>query len=422
MNDELDDDVQPGVVGRASVAKNTSFVLVAELVFSAGRMLIFVLLGKALGRVELGRYVAVLGMVQLLFPLARVGIAHVMVRSIAQGGKSGFGDAWSKNVTVHGLGGIVGAGVSVALAKILFDVSAFAVLLIAAAQFVGLGLQQAGGMAANAFGRAEVGLALNGANTILRVLAVLLFIQSGGDSVDSWALYLFGAAGLGVLCTLLIVGRFFEVQLKLQLPTRPDLVLATPFVFADTANSAQADIDKVVLGGLGLNADNGVYAAAYRVADLANLPLAALVKATYGEFFRRGDSPIGEMLRYSKRLTGVAMSYGAVIGVGLWVAAPLVEVAMGEEFDDSISALRWIAVVPFIRAAQYFPANVLAGVGRQWERARLMGSTALLNLAANLALAPTMGWRGAALSTILAEIAFGVLLWRRVAKLDRNVG
>ena len=100
----------------------------------------------------------------------------------------------------------------------------------------------------------------------------------------------------------------------------------------------------------------------------------------------------------------------------MWVAAPILQIIMGDEFEDSVAALRWIALVPALKATQTFPANVLTGTDRQWARARIMAAAASLNLGANLLLVPRFGWRGAAVSTLLAEAVFSVFLWLAVRR------
>ncbi len=409
------DEENSGIVGASSLGRNTSFVLVAELSFSLGRMLTFVLLGRALGTEDLGRYVAVLGLTQLLFPLARVGSAHLMVRSISRG--EPFGPQWAKATSVNLIGGVVGAATSTLIALVLFDVSPITTVLIGLAQLIGLGLQQNGGMAAAAHGRAQIGLAINGVNTVFRVVAILIFFYWIDDqTVDVWAWFLAATMLAGSISTLTIVRTAFGARPRFVVPNGTDLRMGSGFVFVDFANTAQADIDKVVLGGFGLNDDAGVYAAAYRVADLANLPLGALVRASYSEFFRRGSDKISEAVRYAKKLTTFSFGYGVAVGIGLWVFAPLLEFAMGDQFAESVTALRWVSFVPALRALQVFPANVLSGTDRQWLRAKIMSFTAALNLVSNIVLVPEYGWRGAAISTLLAEAVFSIALWIAVTR------
>jgi len=290
-------------------------------------------------------------------------------------------------------------------------------LRIALAQLIGLGLQQAGGMAAAAHGRAGVALVINAANTAFRVGAILIFYFMISDqTVDAWARFLAVSMIGGSLATVTIVRVALDGRLRFQTPERRDLRLGGGFVFVAAANTVQADVDKVVLGGYGLLEDNGVYAAGYRVADFASLPLTALVKASYAEFFRRGSASVTESVRYARKLTAVSVSYGLAAGGLLWLAAPALRTFIGDEYEESVTVLRWIAIVPAIKAAQYFPANVLTGVDRQWVRARLMAGTAILNLLINLAFARRFGWRGAAVGTLIAEALFTCLLWLAVRR------
>ena len=128
-------------------------------------------------------------------------------------------------------------------------------------------------------------------------------------------------------------------------------------------------------------------------------------------------------MQYARKLTILSTGYGLLIAAGLWICAPLLDPLMGDEFEDSVSALRWIAILPALKALQVFPANVLSGTDRQWVRARLVVATATLNLAINIAVAPIYGWRGAAGATLAAESVFAGLLWltvRRYVRLERE--
>lgn len=404
-----------GIVGAASLGRNSSFLLLAELALAFGRVVTFVLLSRSLGDAATGQYLALLGLTQLIFPVARFGIAHLMVRSVSTGNP--FEPAWSKTATMATVAGPLGAVIVLAIALLIFELSIITVLLISTSQLVSLALQHGAVMAAAAASRAEVGLYVNASNTVIRLAVIAVFIGAVSDhTIDAWAWFIFVAGAAGSLSTILIVKRFLGARFRLISPKRSELGDGASFVFVDLANTAQNDIDKVVLGGYGLNEDAGAYGAAVRVADLANLPLAALVRASYSEFFRRGSNTIAEAAQYAKKLTALAVTYGLFAGVALWLLAPSLRFVLGDEFADAVNALRWLAFVPAVRASQFFPANTLTGTDRQWTRARIMSTTAILNLVTNLIFVPQFGWRAAAATTVVTELVFSALLWLAVNK------
>ncbi len=57
-----------------------------------------------------------------------------------------------------------------------------------------------------------------------------------------------------------------------------------------SAQGVYNDIDKVMLASLSSLGSAGVYAAAYRVIDLAFVPMRAVLSVTYVRFFRLGAS------------------------------------------------------------------------------------------------------------------------------------
>ncbi len=408
-----------GIVGASSLGRNSTFLLLAEMALAAGRVLTFVLLGRSLGVEVTGQYAAILALTQLIFPVSRFGIAHLMVRAVSTG--KSFGPAWAKTASMATVAGPIGALVVLAIALVIYELSFVTILLISTSQLVSLALQHGAVMAAAALSRAEVGLYVNASNTLLRVVAILIFFFGLSEhTIDSWAWFLFVAGAAGSVSTIVVVRRFLGAKFRLVSPTRAEFTSGSPFVFVDLANTAQADIDKVVLGGYGLDEDAGAYAAATRVLDLANLPLAAVVRASYSEFFRRGSNTIEEAVKYAKKLTALAVTYGLFAGVGLWILAPSLTFVLGDEFVEAPTALRWLAFVPAVRASQFFPANTLTGTDRQWTRARIMSTTAVGNLIANLIFVPAFGWRAAAVTTIVTELVFSALLWIAVNRALRN--
>ena len=99
-------------------------------------------------------------------------------------------------------------------------------------------------------------------------------------------------------------------------PTRQDLRHGFGFVFVQTSANGQTDIDKVVLEANGLTVDTANYAPGFRIAEMATIPLIALVRATYAEFFRRGQSTISASMAFARKLTQFSAVYGVLAGLG----------------------------------------------------------------------------------------------------------
>jgi O-antigen/teichoic acid export membrane protein len=68
-----------------------------------------------------------------------------------------------------------------------------------------------------------------------------------------------------------------------------------------------------------------------------------------------------------------------------------------------VEALRWLSVLPILKALHYFFTNALTGAGYQALRARIQAGVAVFNVLINLWLIPAYSWRGAAWSSIASD-------------------
>ena len=98
------------------------------------------------------------------------------------------------------------------------------------------------------------------------------------------------------------------------------------------------------------------------------------------------------------------------------VGAPLVPLVFGASFRESIAALRWLCLLPVLRALHYGWGSAITGAASQWNRTATQFGAAGLNVALNFALIPRWGWHGAAVASLLTDGAlavasYGVLRW-----------
>ena len=178
-----------------------------------------------------------------------------------------------------------------------------------------------------------------------------------------------------------------------------------------------------MLGANDLKADAAIYSPAYRIVEMSTIPLIAVVRATYAEFFRKGASTVSEAMAFAKRLTAIAAGYGLAAGVALFLGAPLILLILDEaKYGDSVEAVKWLAFIPLVKGLQYFPGNALTGADHHNVRSWIIFATALVNLVGNLAFIPRYGWQAAAVTTLIAEVLFAALLWTAVSILARREG
>ena len=91
--------------------------------------------------------------------------------------------------------------------------------------------------------------------------------------------------------------------------------------------------------------------------------------------------------------------------------APLIPHLLGRSFSESVSALRWLCLLPLFRSFQWSAGDALSGAGYQKSRLGNQTFVAVLNFAENLYLIPRYGWLGAAWSSLATDALIGALNW-----------
>lgn len=182
-----------------------------------------------------------------------------------------------------------------------------------------------------------------------------------------------------------------------------------------TSSGIQADSDKVVMTNAGLLGDAGRYGAAYRIINLAQLPINAIIASTHLSFLER-DAATQNQVERAKRYSLVVLIYTLpVVGIIL-VAAPLIPRVLGSDFDGTVKMVRLLTPVVLLRGLSPFPSNGLMGLGLNRLRTAILIGCAALSLALYIPLIPEYSWRGAIVATWITEsfmtiVMWGTLLW-----------
>ena len=185
------------------------------------------------------------------------------------------------------------------------------------------------------------------------------------------------------------------------------------FLFS-TSLSAQTiynDLDKTMLARLATLDAAGIYAAAYRLIDMAFMPVRALLAAAYPSFFRRGNDGIAGSLSLTLELLPKPLMYSAVVATGMALAAPIVPLILGADYARTAEALRWLSLLPWLKTCHYFAADALTGAGHQGLRTLVQIAVAGFNVLLNLWLIPAYSWRGAAWSSLASDGLLAAALW-----------
>jgi O-antigen/teichoic acid export membrane protein len=292
-----------------------------------------------------------------------------------------------------------------------------AILLILASDIVGLALWSLSSGALIAVGllkkAAQLQVCLNFSKL---VVAILLAVSFDKPSVLNWSILYFLGNGTTALVSILLVHKM------IGLPGKPNLSKITSnlhqgiyFSIGSSADVVNASIDKTMLTSLATANATGLYAAAYRLIEVAYLPLLSIFSSTYAKFFEQGKTGISGTLAFAKHLIPITTIYGIIAVIGYWIFHPLIPYILGEEYQASIPVMLWLSPMPILIGMQWIAADTLTGAGYQHVRGFIILGTALFNVATNYFLIPVYSWKGATWATLASDTIKTLCLWGAVA-------
>lgn len=379
----------------------------------------FVVLVRALGPADYGRYSAIISLFTIVGPFAVGGAGQLAAKRVALGASPDT--VWPLTAgMVHfiGLGAaVVGTGIG---ALLLPAVPLLTLLGLAVAELVLFRLGPCAVLMCNGLRRPDVGALL--ATTILaaRLGALAVFYALGSSNLSHWVALHIASGLVAVVVIHLLAKRTFNISGTLARPSLPEYRENLPFALALAPNNILNNADKTLLTALGHPAEGGLYAAGYRVAAMAYMPIMAVIRATYADFFRRGAEGMASAIRIAARLTLVTGAIGVVAGIAMVIVAPGLVLVFGDDFRESVLIVQVMAGLPLLKGLEHPAANALTGSDHQYLRVSLLVAVAVLNVGLNLVLIPPYGWEGAAAATYASEILFIAGLWGTLLHLRRQ--
>lgn len=182
-------------------------------------------------------------------------------------------------------------------------------------------------------------------------------------------------------------------------------------------------IDMLMLSLMRPPIEVGIYAAAYRlIAVLLFIP-GILTSVLYPILFQLGveskEKHRGTIEKIFKVLSAVGIPGSVLIFV---LADPLLTWLYGGRYPESVPILMLLSWFFALECLSFSLGDVLTTTDRQWTRAKIQGSAALLNIAINLYAIPRYGIYGASVATLITElyvfIAFYWIVRRYVYKIQ----
>ena len=377
----------------------------------------FVIIARTLGVAQYGEFVSMTALAAIVSPFVGLGMEILLLKNVAKN-RSLFAAYWGNSLVVILVTGLGFISLLVLLSPLLLprSISPLALLLVAIGDLIFGSITNLAGRSFQAVDRLNISAQIGIFVMFTKVLAAIALLQFFPQPNSLQWVSLYSASSMiSALFAAILVQRWLGSPTLELARIKSELTEGLSFSVSNSAYTIYSDIDKTMLARLSTLAATGIYAAAYRLIDVAFIPVISIAGAAYADFFRKGKDGIGAALTFAKPLVAITATYSTIAGVAMLVLAPIVPLILGDEYREVVAALRWLAPIPLFRAMQHFGGDILSGSGFQRWRSMLEAGIAIFNIAINLWLIPLYSWKGAAWASLTSDGLLMLLLWISVA-------
>ena len=387
--------------------KGSLWMISAQFLSMAFQAVYFVLMGRTLGSWEYGAFVGVVALVAVLAQFSSVGMEMILLRNVSRD-RSSFAVTWGAALRITVCGFLILLAVALLFGRfVLRPQLRMLVPWIAVSDALFGKLVQLASRTFQGAGQMHSSTKLTAFINVGRAgLAATLYFYARhwGAHPDAytWArIYWLSPFSVALVGFCMVTAKFGWPRFE---PLRlADLSEGLSFSLSGSSISAYNDIDKTFLVSLGQTYAAGIYAAAYRVVDVASAPLYGIYAAATPGLFREGARSVGHANAQTRRLLLQTVPYGVATALALYFGAGLLPRLFGASFQGSVVVLRWLCLLPLLRVLHYAWGTTITASASQWNRTATQLGAAGMNLVLNFLLIPHWSWQGAAVASLLTD-------------------
>jgi O-antigen/teichoic acid export membrane protein len=400
------------LVPEGSFARHFGWMFVGQGMGYLLRGVYFVLIARLLGVLQYGVVVGAIALVNMVTNYSRLGSSVVFIRHVSAD-RTQFAVYWGNILLVTaGMSSFLIVVLHFAARHLIAPASAALIIPTAIASCLCEQLTVGAGQVFQTFEKMSITATLNLLTSLARTLTAgaMLFVLHRATALE-WVI------ASAVVSAMAAIAAVSMVTIKFGTPKIiPRLFLkrgaeGAEYAISASADTAYNDLDKTMLSHYGMSAANGIYSMAYRVVDLATMPISSIQMASEPRLFQLGAISLEGAATFGRRLLKRGLLTSAIAAVGMFLLAPLIPLLVGKGFTESVSALRWLCLIPVFRSVHGITGGVLTGAGLQRYRTVAQITAVAINFALNLWLIPRYGWHGAAWASLATDGALGIINW-----------
>jgi O-antigen/teichoic acid export membrane protein len=396
----------------SELAKNTVKLSMGQGLRLVIQAVYFVLIARSLGPKQYGAFVAMASLVAVAAPFAGFGSPMVLLKYVARD-RGLLPLYWGNGLLTIAISGSLLTLPILGLTPFFLGREFLPLtILVCVSDLFLIRVADLATFAFAALGRMGESARVNVYISLTRLLGIVVVSAiNRHPTVQEWTFaYFLGAAA----CFTYALTRTTFAARGIQIRPRQawkDLPESSLFAVSISSQTIYNDIDKTMVGKLASFTATGIYGAAYRIIDVSLVPVRAMLSAAYPEFFRLGVGGPSVTKKYAYRLIKRSAPFGALVTVTLLLGAPLIPHVLGKSYMSAVEAVRWLAIIPFLRCIHIFLADGLTGAGYQGSRTLVQVGVGALNVGLNIFFIRYWSWRGAAWSSVICDAVLALSLW-----------
>lgn len=383
-----------------------------------------VLLARGLGPAALGAFVAALGMVTMVAPLASFGVGSFWLKAFGQEGWQAV--RWLRGSFKYALSTTFLVLTALLVWAVLgpHDVATRGLLVVLSTYLLG---QVAVELVSAKLQLEERYLSLalwQFLPHLLRLLLVSMLVLVMAKLMTLWSIaFAYALISLGVsifgafflwrmYCGKLILKGHGELSASINQPAVPSSMeqvaaQSWPFGLAGVFHLIYFQSDIILIKYIAGDAAAGIYNVAFVImVAVYMLPSVIYQKFLLPKIHRWANYDRSRFYQVYRTGNWVMLVLGLLAMLAIWLLAPWgVQLLFGRQYISAVLPLSILALAAPIRFVATSVGSTLVTQDNMRRKVYYMGVTALINLALNFFMIPAYGVLGAAVSTVISEVA-----------------
>ncbi len=401
-----------------TIAKNTAWLFIGEIVGRLIRFWIVVYAARVLGAAEYGIFSYVLTLAAFATIFADIGLSALLTRETSKAPELRQSYFNSMLTAKAGLILVVGLGIYLITPLITNLTGAMALLPLVILMFIFDSLREFGFGMQRGLERMELEaitkIIMNALITGLG-FAALWYQQSAGSLVTGYVL----GAGIGCLITAWLLRRFIArlkdgVNLKLIWPI---FKMAWPLGVLQLLGAIMINTDMLILGWFRSPVELGYYGAAQKIILLLYVAPNLLASAVFPVFSRLARVNNERFRLLFEKVVACSEILAIPLAVGSIVLAPqIIRLLFGAEYLPGTATLALLMTTLVIVFPSTIFSNALFAFNQQKKFMLYVAIGVVSNIILDIIFIPRWGIEGSAWATIISQVLTNIFIWRAMYK------